>query len=176
MRVVVVGAGVFGTWTAFHLAEAGATVTLADAYGPGNSRASSGDETRILRCGYGPDAVYSEMARRSLHQWRALDARVGGGERLWHPCGVLWMAAGDDPYTNATRRTLEQGGYAHEVLDRDALTRRFPHLKADGITLALLEPDCGVLTARRAVRALAGELERRGVRVVRALIEAPTSG
>jgi sarcosine oxidase len=176
MRVVVVGAGVFGTWTAFHLAEAGASVTLVDAYGPGNSRSSSGDETRILRCGYGPDAVYSELARRSLHQWRALDARIGGDDRLWHRCGVLWMAAGDDQYTNATRRTLERGGYAHEVLDRAALTRRFPDINADGISTALLEPDCGVLMARRAVRALAGELERRGVRVVRAQVAAPTSG
>jgi glycine/D-amino acid oxidase-like deaminating enzyme len=57
------------------------------------------------------------------------------------------------------------------VLDRDALARRFPEIVTDGITVALMEPDCGVLMARRAVRALAGELERRGVRLVRARIE-----
>ena len=49
--VLVIGSGVFGVWTAYYLANAGASVTLVDAYGPGNSRSSSGDESRILRCG-----------------------------------------------------------------------------------------------------------------------------
>ena len=176
MRVVVVGAGVFGSWTAYHLLEAGADVVLVDAYGPGNSRSSSGDETRIARCGYGPDALYSEMAARSLRQWRELDARVVDGERLWHGCGVLWMAAGHDPYTTATVRTLEQGGYSCEVLDRQALMRRFPDIDADGISTALFEPHCGVVMARRAVRTVTAQLERRGVRLVQARVSAPPQG
>src|SRR5262245_40026494 len=47
MKVVVVGAGAFGGWTAWQLLRKGAQVTLIDAYGPGNSRASSGGETRV---------------------------------------------------------------------------------------------------------------------------------
>lgn len=35
-RVLVVGAGAFGGWTALHLLRAGAKVTLVDSYGPGN--------------------------------------------------------------------------------------------------------------------------------------------
>ena len=61
--VVVIGAGVFGMWTAHYLSNAGARVALVDAYGPGNSRLSSGDESRILRYGYGPDEIYSRLAR-----------------------------------------------------------------------------------------------------------------
>src|SRR5258708_11058675 len=53
--VVVIGAGVFGAWTAWHLARRGRKVLLADAYGPGNSRASSAGESRIIRMGYGAD-------------------------------------------------------------------------------------------------------------------------
>ena len=74
-QVVVVGAGVFGTWTAHHLLAAGCAVTLVDAYGPANPRASSGDQSRILRCGYGADEIYSDFARRS----------VGCGLRLTRP-------------------------------------------------------------------------------------------
>jgi glycine/D-amino acid oxidase-like deaminating enzyme len=170
MRVVVVGAGVFGTWTAHHLSEAGAEVTLVDAYGPGNSRSSSGDETRIVRCGYGPDRIYSSMARASLQQWRALDARTGTG-LLWHACGVLWLAAGSDAYTAATHRVLQDDGHACEVLEKSELQRRFPEIDASGIEVALLEPGCGVVLARRGVRVLAGDLERRGVRIVRALVQ-----
>src|SRR5215207_7552520 len=131
MHVVVVGAGVFGTWTAHHLVERGAEVTVVEAYGPGNSRSNSGDETRILRCGYGRDTRYSELAHGSLEQWHALDDRAGAGA-LWHACGVLWLAAGRDEYTNATQRSLEERGDRCEVLDAAELRRRFAEIDAGG--------------------------------------------
>src|SRR5580704_18527791 len=49
IHVCVIGAGAFGGWTALHLLRRGAWVTLLDAWGPGNSRASSGGETRVIR-------------------------------------------------------------------------------------------------------------------------------
>ena len=72
--VAVVGAGVFGAWTAYWLRCAGAEVLLVDAYGPGNSRASSGGESRIIRLGYGPDEIYTRSAQRSLELWQQLFA------------------------------------------------------------------------------------------------------
>ena len=164
-QAVVVGAGVFGTWTAHHLVSAGCGVTLVDAYGPANPRASSSDQSRILRCGYGADEIYSGFARRSVEQWRALQERAG--LPIWHPCGVLLLADAGDPYAIATRHTLEQGGYAIDVLAPSGLRNRYPHLEASDVSMALLEPDCGVLMARRAVRALAAELERSSVRLMR---------
>jgi glycine/D-amino acid oxidase-like deaminating enzyme len=173
MRVVVVGAGVFGAWTAHHLHVRGATVTLVEAYGAAHSRSSSGDETRIVRCGYGPDAIYSELARRSLEQWRALSDRIGRPDPLWHPAGVLWMAAGPDAYTDATRQTLTRLNMPVDVLAAADIRARFPHIDAAGIELALFERDCGVVAARRAVRALAADLEGRGVRTIAARIVQP---
>ena len=165
-QVVVIGAGVFGTWTAHHLRAAGCDVMLIDAYGPANPRASSSDQSRILRCGYGTDEIYSEFARRSIRQWRALQERTS--MPIWHPCGVLLLADAADPYAIATRETLERGEYRVEVLESERLRERYPHLEASDTSLALLEPDCGVLLARRAVRALTQELVRSGVRLVRA--------
>jgi sarcosine oxidase len=107
--VVVIGAGVFGVWTAYHLANAGALVTLVDAYGPGNSRSSSGDESRILRCGYGSAEIYSRFARRSRELWCELDERERSALPLWHPCGVLWLAPAGDPYATDTLLTLQRG-------------------------------------------------------------------
>src|SRR6266850_261946 len=78
-RVAVVGAGAFGGWTALHLVRRGARVVLLDAWGPGNSRASSGGETRVIRATYGPDRIYVEMAARSLPLLRAAGLPV---ERL----------------------------------------------------------------------------------------------
>ena len=173
MRVVVVGAGVFGAWTAHHLRARGASVTLVEAYAPGHSRSSSGDETRIVRCGYGPDAIYSEMARRSLEQWRDLDARTSDTEPVWHPSGVLWMAAGDDAYTKATCETLSRLGEPVEVLTSAAVRTRFPQFDTAGIDVSLLERDAGVVAARRAVRALVAHLVTKGVRFVTARVDAP---
>ena len=173
MHVVVVGAGVFGTWTAFHLHQRGATVTLIDAYGAANSRSSSADETRIVRCGYGPDGIYSELARRSLDQWRALSDRLLLQEPLWHPAGVLWMAAGADSYTSDTRDTLMRLGMPLEIFSSAGVRALFPQFNTDGIDVALFERDCGVVAARRAVRALAADLEARGVAIVSACVEAP---
>ena len=173
--VVVIGAGVFGVWTAHHLAQAGARVTLIDAFGPGNSRSSAGDESRILRCGYGPDEIYSHFARRSRDQWRALDTRSDGPVPLWHPCGVLWMAPGGDAYTIQTFATLRRTGHDVEMLDQAQLRSRYPHLIADDEALAMLEPESGVIMARRSVQALAAELQRKGVLVRRAQGRKPSS-
>ena len=172
--VVVIGAGVFGAWTAHHLREAGARVSIVDAYGVAHPRASSGDHSRILRCGYGPDAIYAQMAWRSLRQWRALEARRGS-ERppIWHRCGVLWLTSSNDPYAAATQKTLVESGFAVEQLDRDQLRARFPQLDADDLSDALFEPDGGVLSARRAVQMLVDELVRGGVRLLQGRVVPP---
>src|SRR5260370_40299521 len=64
--VVVIGGGVFGAWTAWHLGRRGKRVLLVDAYGPGNARASSAGESRIIRVGYGADELYSGGSQRAL--------------------------------------------------------------------------------------------------------------
>src|ERR1700741_1795722 len=87
--VVVVGAGVFGIWTAYKLHMAGRRVAVVDAVGPAHSGASSGGESRVTRCGYGEKEIYSEWAWRSLGEWQALSARAG--LPIFHPMGVVWV-------------------------------------------------------------------------------------
>ena len=96
LRAAVIGAGAFGGWTALHLRRAGAEVTLVDAWGPGNVRASSGGETRVIRTIYGPTRKYVEMAARALVLWRDWDRT--GGEQFYRRTGVLWMTGADDSY------------------------------------------------------------------------------
>jgi monomeric sarcosine oxidase len=172
--VVVIGAGAFGAWTAQHLSKAGARVTLVDGYGPGNSRSSSGGESRILRCGYGPDAIYSHFARHSREVWRELAARHDSGVPLWHQCGVLWTAPADDQYVMQTLATLRNGQHAVEVLDRASLHSRYPVFQTGDVERAMIEPDAGVLMARRAIQVLAADLSSSGVRLVQARAVAPS--
>jgi len=175
-HIVVVGAGVFGVWTAHFLRAADLDVTIIDAYGPGNTRSSSGDESRIVRCGYGPDEIYTRFARRSLELWRQFQAKRAPHEApLWCQCGVLWLPRESDPYVDATRETLLTNGCSVESLDANALRARYPHLNSSGVESALLEPDCGVVMARRTVRALCDELTAGGARYVRSHVVAPRS-
>src|SRR5438132_12217238 len=89
IHVAVIGAGAFGGWTALHLLRSGAHVTLIDAWGPGNDRASSGGETRVIRGIYGGDRDYSDWVIRSYAIWNELAARAH--QRFYHRTGALWM-------------------------------------------------------------------------------------
>ena len=146
--VVVVGAGVFGAWTAYHLKRGGARVLLLDQHGAGNSRASSGGESRIIRMSYGADEIYTRASIESLKQWKAVTPH------LFVPTGVLVTAAPDDPYLIATLDVLARCGVKHDHLKPSALKKRFPQLTLDPQTEAVWEPDSGVLMARRAVQAV----------------------
>lgn len=147
--VVVVGAGVFGAWTAYRLRRADRSVMLLDAFGTGSSRASSGGESRVIRIGYGDKAIYSRWAIESSEQWQALfrEAR----RPLFAKTGVLFLGHHDDPLADETVETLQQLGATIELLDRDDLKRRFPQFRLGAIVRGILEPDSGVILARRAV-------------------------
>jgi sarcosine oxidase len=159
--VAVVGAGVFGAWTAYQLRRSGKRVVLIDAYGAGNSRSSSGDESRIMRMGYGADEIYTRSAQRSLRLWRELFARVD--QPLFHPTGVLWLALEDDPYPLKTAETLEKVGIAFQKLTTAEVSKRYPQIGLERISWAMLEPNSGVLMARRAVQAVTFAAIRTGV-------------
>jgi monomeric sarcosine oxidase len=159
--VAVVGAGVFGAWTALHLAKRGKRVLLLEAYGPGHSRSSSGDESRIIRMGYGAEEIYTRWSQGSLTQWKQLFAATHN-EELFKNTGVLWMAAAGDPTLRATREVLTRRGVKFKEFDRAALASKCRQMKLDGIAEGIFEPESGVLMARRAVAAVVEEAVRLG--------------
>ncbi|HET9309349.1 MAG TPA: FAD-dependent oxidoreductase [Candidatus Sulfotelmatobacter sp.] len=146
-HVAVIGAGAFGGWTALHLLERGARVTLLDAWGAGNSRASSGGETRVMRGTYGPDQPYTEMAARALKLWAKY-------ERRWkrqhlHRTGVLWMAAGrDDAFERGSVENLRTAKIKYQELAAAQMKKRWRQINFEGIRWGIFEPECGYLEAR----------------------------
>jgi monomeric sarcosine oxidase len=165
--VAVVGAGVFGVWTAYHLALRGASVLLLDGYGPGNSRASSGGESRIMRLGYGRDRIYSESAHCSLQQWLQLfSSKADSGRedyQYFRRTGMLWLAREVDDYCQAVLENLQTIGARYEKLARAELDKRYPQVNFGPVRWAVLENDSGVIMARRAVRAVVDEAIKLGV-------------
>ena len=147
-HVVVVGAGAFGGWTALFLRRGGARVTLLDAWGPGNSRASSGGETRVIRATYGPRAIYTRMAARALTLWKEHERRWQ--RQLYHGIGVLWLVESDDQFEKAALPVLHDARIAFEELSAADVARRYPQINSERVRWAILERDGGYLTARRA--------------------------
>ena len=152
--VVVVGAGVFGAWTALELERGGRRVALVDAYGPGNGRSSSGGESRVIRMGYGDQEIYTRWSMRSLERWKEV-FRQAGRPAYFQGGGVLWMAREQDPLTTKTLETLKRLGVDHERLERSQLESRWPQIDPGPVTWAIYEPGSGFLAAFRAVQTVA---------------------
>ncbi len=159
--VAVVGAGVFGAWIAWHLARRGRRVVLVEAYGPAHSRASSGDESRIIRMGYGADELYTRWSVRSLAQWKEFFQATG--QTLFRETGVLWLGRENDSRLRHTMETLRRCEFAFEEMNRNELQKRYPQFCLDDVSMGILELRSGVLMARRAVAAVVEDVVRHGV-------------
>ena len=165
MDVVIVGAGTFGASLAWRLARAGERVTLVDQFEPGDRRATSGGESRLIRCSHGADADYTAMARRARALWRELEAE--SGEALMVECGVAWFGHAEDGWDAASARTLAAQGIPVERLEPGEAARLYPSLGIADLAFVLLEPEAGVLRAQRAVQALARCAQAHGATLLR---------
>lgn len=169
--VVVVGAGVFGAWTATHLQRLGKRVLLLDAWAPAHARASSGGESRMTRAAYGADEIYARMAMRSLIEWKALSARAD--LPLFHQTGVLFFFPKVETYLTASVAVHRKLGLPSQLLDRRDMTARFPMIDFTGIEAGIYEPGFGALMARRGVASLVAEFLARGGTYRRAAVRPP---
>jgi glycine/D-amino acid oxidase-like deaminating enzyme len=169
--VAVVGAGAFGGWTAYWARKLGASVVLLDAYGPGNSRSTSGDETRGVRTSYG-DRPHGEQwmqwASRSIQRWKAWDDEWGRDLKM-----RLYVTTGDfifrnewENFTRTTRDLFVKNGIKHESVDVEIAKKEFPQFDLRGITACLYEAEAGVVRARRSAQCVAEVLQKMGGDVV----------
>jgi sarcosine oxidase len=170
---IVVGAGVFGAWTAWNLQRMGQRVLLLDAWGPAHARASSGGESRVTRTAYGADEVYTRMAWDSLPQWHWLSERAG--LPVFHETGVLFFFPRVEPYVTQSLEVHRRLKLPTQSLQRAELAKRWPQVFWGDIEVGLYEPRLGALMARRAVQTLVAEFVKAGG-TYRVAAVAPPSG
>ena len=168
--VAIIGAGSFGMWTALYLQRLGAKVTVIDLYGAGNSRQTSGGETRGVRTSYGDrphGRQWTEWARRAILRWKQWDAE--GQERLlprlFFQTGDLILRDETSAYITNTRSNWDGLGVPYEALTADEVSTRWPWIRYDGLRIALYEPDAGVVRARRAIESVARTFVENGGRI-----------
>ncbi len=169
-EIAVVGAGAFGGWTALHLLRQGYRVTLIDAFGPGNSRASSGDETRVIRSTYGANETYFDLNRRALQLWCENQERWG--KKLFHRTGILWLCYHEQmPFIEATMPFMAKHGLAYEYLSAEEAAYRYPLINFTDLHHAVFDAEAGYLMAREGCRAVAEAFIEEGGRYIQAQAE-----
>ena len=167
--IVVVGAGAFGGWTALYLREMGHTVTLIDQYGPGNSRATSGGETRQIRPVYGEREIYTKWVLEAFDRWQAREAEWG--KKLFFRTGQLSLAPAWTKELIDTRTVFDRLGVKYDVVKPDDLARQYPQMTMNNVGVAMSTPITGVLKAREGCLAVAQAFEKKGGRFVTAKVE-----
>jgi glycine/D-amino acid oxidase-like deaminating enzyme len=174
MRVVVVGAGVMGAWTARWLRRAGHHVTLVDRHGPGNQLGSSGDVSRVTRSSHAADRHYPVWQRQALAQWRELERAAG--QTFFVETGVVWLASDSQTFESDSLASLEALGIPVERWTHDQLAARVPVMDPTGVPWALFEPEGGALLARPGVTATIDAFVAEGGEVVVARVVPPAAG
>jgi glycine/D-amino acid oxidase-like deaminating enzyme len=167
-HIAVIGAGAFGGWTALWLLRNGFKVTLIDAWGAGNSRSSSGDETRVIRSTYGGNETYFDLNVRALELWSA-------HQKLWQKSlffnvGVLWFCYEEHPpMIEASLPFMKKHGLAYQYFSTQEATKKFPHIYVDDLSHLTFDPHGGYLKAREACQAVQEAFVKEGGNYVHAL-------
>src|SRR5678816_4244017 len=122
-KIVVVGAGAFGGWTALHLLRNGYRVTMIDQFGPGNNQSSSGGETRIIRALYGNQQIYFDLTLRAIQLWKENEPLMG--EKILHQNGlVVFVPQTTNNFVEASIPLYEIAGLVLEKVSATEAAKR----------------------------------------------------
>ena len=159
-HIAVIGAGAFGGWTAHHLLKKGYNVTLLDVFGPGNSRASSGGDSRVIRGIYGEDKIYVDLVARSFKLWKRYQKQWQ--QSLYFPTGALWFFQVDDTYAQKSLPIVNQAGLKSEQLSKKEVEKKFPQIDLNGLKSFYFEHEAGYLPARHCCQVVLENFVKRG--------------
>lgn len=160
--VIVLGGGVMGSATAYHLAKAGRRVALLEQFGIGHSMGSSHGPSRIIRLAY--DSIdYVRLAQAAYALWHQLEEECG--EKLMLQTGGLDFGAPDALGLEGIGTTYQAAGVPFEALDADEIMRRYPQFCLPEGTVGFFQPNYSLLAAGRCVAALAREAVRNGAQL-----------
>ena len=159
-HIAVIGAGAFGGWTAHHLLRKGYDVTLLDVFGPGNSRASSGGDSRVIRGIYGEDKIYVDLVARSFKLWKRYQKQWQ--QSLYFPTGALWFFQVDDTYAQKSLPIVNQAGLKSEQLSKKEVEKKFPQIDLNGLKSFYFEHEAGYLPARHCCQVVLENFVKKG--------------
>jgi glycine/D-amino acid oxidase-like deaminating enzyme len=124
-RIIVIGSGIIGASIAWHLAKAGAKVTVIEEDVPGGL--ATRNSWAWINASWGNPEPYFRLRMRSIAEWKRLDAQVPGLKVDW--CGgLIWDL--EPEALDAYAREREAWGYPLRRVTRDEILTIEPNLKA----------------------------------------------
>jgi sarcosine oxidase len=146
---LVVGVGGMGSAVLYQLARRKAKVLGLEQFDIPHDRGSSHGLTRIIRLAYSEHPSYVPLLRRAYELWREIENAAG--ERLLLITGGVDAGAADSQTVKGSRLSCELHHLPHEVLDAEALHRRFPGYRLPREMLGVYQPDGGFVLSERAI-------------------------
>jgi sarcosine oxidase len=150
-KIAVVGVGAMGSMALWQLARRGHEVVGFDRMGVPHDTSAHGAESRIFRLAYREGKEYIPLLKRSLELWRELQST--SARKFHYPIGCLYIGERGADWLTGTIEGAREHDVRHEVLDDQALRRRFPQHRLDGGEFALLDTDGALLRPELGVRA-----------------------
>jgi len=160
-RVCVIGGGIIGSWTALHLAEAGAQTTVIEQFPLPHTRGSSHGLSRAFRF---LGELELDRLDYSLTRWLELQHAIG--ETLFIKTGLLNFGPPGDPDLERYMNVLRDGGRPVQWLEYEAIADRFPMLSYSEGWGAAFDPNGGILVAHRCLNAVQSRFLELGGRIV----------
>lgn len=164
LKIVVVGAGIFGVTAAVELRKRGHAVRLLDPGPLPHPLAASTDISKAVRMDYGSDDDYTQMAVDSFPVWRQWNHDFGAA--LYHEPGIMFLVRRPmEPgtYEYESYRRVKDRGYRPVRLDPDAIRTRFPAWNAESYVDGYYNPVGGYALSGKVVAALVEQARRLGV-------------
>ncbi len=161
---IVLGAGAMGSAAAFQLAKRGQRVLLLEQFEIDHQKGSSYGHSRIIRYAYEHPA-YTRLMRSAYPAWSAIEAEAD--ETLYTNTGGLDFGRPNHSSLRSILHTLEAEAVPHEIWTPAEAEKHYPQFRFDHDMLIIYQPDAGILSASKCVRAHIRLAEQYGA-VVRA--------
>ncbi len=161
--VIVIGSGIAGASTAFHLAEAGISVTLIEKDHP--AAGPTGKSSAVSHLFY-TEPELSQLAQRGC-AWLKRLPEISDGPAVFHETGMLWCAgeANAGVWEAAARRIHDQEGGEIFVITPEDLAARAPDFVMDDIAIGIWEPAYGYADPYEATNGFVKAARARGATV-----------
>jgi monomeric sarcosine oxidase len=161
--VIVVGGGIIGTSSAFHLSRRGHKVLVMDQVDIPNPQGSSDDHARVFRFTHGKDSFYTGLAAKTAPLWKSLQQETRAELFVQH--GMLELVTDAGKYETESMKVLQDLKVSCEKIKPKEICERYRMLKKTGFKWGLYHSGGGMVFAKKAIEMFAKGVEKAGGRL-----------